>query len=228
MKKIVILGVIGIITLVLNGGYAAEVPHQLAGFVLGGEMNDYKDLLKLDTILPIRYFETLKEVEIKKIEGFKTGLITFGTCSEPWKIVRFKFKYAESSKKFYNKLLKRFKKRFGEPNEWRGDPFHIVLAWKWRFTDKDNNRISLILQHNTRDQEEKQGNAIKMTMWNLIDKETLCYEKKLAEAAKKSPKTGRKSKKIDWNIFIPLPCPGRVCWWFDFMWEKTWRVPSSG
>ncbi len=203
MKKIMILGVIGIITLVLNGGYAAEVPHQLAGFVLGGEMNDYKDLLKLDTILPIRYFETLKEVEIKEIEGFKTGLITFGTCSEPWKVVRFKFKYADSSKKFYNKLLKRFKKRFGEPNEWRGDPFHIVLAWKWSFTDKDNNRISLILQHNTRDQEEKKGNSVKMTMWNLIEKETLCHEKKRAETGKKSPKTGRKSKKIDWNIFIP-------------------------
>lgn len=203
MKKIMILGVIGIITLVLNGGYAAEVPHELAGFVLGGEMNDYKDLLKLDTILPIRYFETLKEVEIKEIEGFKTGLIIFGTCSEPWKVVRFKFKYADSSKKFYNKLLKRFKKRFGEPNEWRGDPFHIVLAWKWSFTDKDNNRISLILQHNTRDQEEKKGNSVKMTMWNLIEKETLCHEKKRAETGKKSPKTGRKSKKIDWNIFIP-------------------------
>ena len=92
MKKIVILGIIGILTLGLNGGYAAEVPHELAGFVLGGDMNDYKDLLKLDTILPIRYFETLKEAEIKDIEGFKTGLITFGTCSEPWKIVRFKFK----------------------------------------------------------------------------------------------------------------------------------------
>lgn len=203
MKKIMILGVIGIITLVLNGGYAAEVPHELAGFVLGGEMNDYKDLLKLDTILPIRYFETLKEVEIKEIEGFKTGLIIFGTCSEPWKVVRFKFKYADSSKKFYNKLLKRFKKRFGEPNEWRGDPFHIVLAWKWSFTEKDNNRISLILQHNTRDQEEKKGNSVKMTMWNLIEKETLCHEKKRAETGKKSPKTGRKSKKIDWNIFIP-------------------------
>ena len=203
MKKIMILGVIGIITLVLNGGYAAEVPHELAGFVLGGEMNDYKDLLKLDTILPIRYFETLKEVEIKEIEGFKTGLITFGTCSEPWKVARFKFKYADSSKKFYNKLLKRFKKRFGEPNEWRGDPFHIVLAWKWSFTDKDNNSISLILQHNTRDQEEKKGNSVKMTMWNLIEKETLCHEKKRAETGKKSQKTGRKSKKIDWNIFIP-------------------------
>ena len=203
MKKIKILGIISLITLGLIPGYAAEVPHELAGFVLGGEMNDYKDLLKLDTILPIRYFETLKEVEIKEIEGFKTGLITFGTCSEPWKIVRFKFKYADSSKKFYDKLLEHFKKRFGEPHEWRGDPFHIVLAWKWSFTDKDNNSISLILQHNTRDQEEKQGNAIKMTMWNLIDKETLCYEKKRAGSVKKSPKPGPRSKTIDWDKFIP-------------------------
>jgi hypothetical protein len=203
MKKILILGIIGIITLVLNGGHAAEVPHELAGFFLGGEMNDYKDLVKLDTILPIRYFETLKEVEIKEKEGFKTGLITFGTCSEPWKIVRFKFKYTDSSKKFYNELLKRFKKRFGEPNEWRGDPFHIVLAWKWSFIDKGNNSISLILQHNTRDQEEKQGNSIKMTMWNLIEKETRCYEKKRAETVKKSSKTGRKSKKVDWDKLIP-------------------------
>ena len=83
MKRILIVSVIGIITLMLNGGYAAEVPHRLAGFVLGGEINEYKDLLQLNTILPIRYFETLKEVETKKIEGFKTGLITFGTCIEP-------------------------------------------------------------------------------------------------------------------------------------------------
>jgi hypothetical protein len=203
MKKITIIGAIGYFIFILNLAYAAEAPHWLAGFELGGVMNDYKNLVKLDTILPIRYFETLKEVEIREIDGFKTGLITFGTCNEPWKIVRFKFKYDDSSKKFYNKLLKRFKKRFGEPNEWRGDPFHIVLAWKWSFTDKDGNVISLILQHNTRDQEEKQGNSIKMTMWNLIEEETRCYEKKHAKATKESPKKGDKSKKLDWDKLIP-------------------------
>ena len=203
MKKILIVTVIGIITFLFNPVYAAEVPHRLAGFELGGVMNEHKDLVKLETILPIRYFETLKEVETKEIDGFKTGLITFGTCSEPWRIVRFKFKYADSSKRFYKNLLKRFKKRFGEPNEWRGDPFHIVLAWKWSFTDKDNNTISLILQHNTRDQEEKQGNSIKMTMWNLIEKETRCYEEKRAETDQTSSKPGRKSKKIDWDKYIP-------------------------
>ncbi|MGD2270275.1 MAG: hypothetical protein PVI06_07745 [Desulfobacterales bacterium] len=203
MKKIIILSVIGIFAVVANGGYAAEVPDELAGFVLGGNLNDYKDLIKLDTILPIRYFETLKEAEVRDLEGFKTGLITFGTCSEPWRVIRIKFKYADSSKKFYNQLLKRFKKRFGEPDEWRGDPFHIVLAWKWSFTDRDNNSISLILQHNTRDQEEKKGNSVKMTMWNLIEEEARCYEAKHAESSATSPDSDRKSKKIDWDHFIP-------------------------
>ncbi|UCH21614.1 MAG: hypothetical protein JSU83_24500 [Deltaproteobacteria bacterium] len=203
MKKINILGIIGLITLWLNSGFAAEAPHELAGFVLGGEFRDYKDRLKPETILPIRYFETLKEAEAKDIEGFKTGLITFGTCTEPWRIVRFKFKYANSSKKFYNQLLKRFKERFGEPGEWRGDPFHIVLAWKWSFIDTENNSISLILQHNTRDQEEKMGNSVKMTMWNLIEKENQCFESKHVESVKKASKSNRKSKRIDWNLFIP-------------------------
>jgi hypothetical protein len=203
MKKINILGIIGMITLLLNSGFAAEVPHELAGFVLGGELRDFKDMLKPDTILPIRYFETLKEAEAKDIEGFKTGLITFGTCTEPWRIVRLKFKYANSSKKFYNQLLKRFKERFGEPGEWRGDPFHIVLAWKWSFIDTKNNSISLVLQHNTKDQEEKMGTIVKMTMWNLIEKENQCYESKHVETVKKASKSTRKSKRIDWNRFIP-------------------------
>lgn len=203
MKKIMILGVICSITLLLKGGYAAEAPHELAGIVLGGELQDFKDFLKQETILPIRYFETLKEAEVKDIEGFKNGLVTFGTCTEPWRIVRIKFKYADSSKKFYDQLLKRFKERFGEPDEWRGDPFHIVLAWKWSFTDKDNNSISLILQHNTRDQEEKKGNSVKMTMWNLIEKETQCFEKRQALTQKDSSESSRKAKRIDWESFIP-------------------------
>jgi hypothetical protein len=189
-----------IVTLFLPNFCLAQAPHELAGFVLGGKMVDYKDKLKLETILPIRYLQSLKEVEAKKLEGFKTGLITFGTCVEPSRIVRIRFKYADSSKKFYDKLFKRFKVRFGEPNEWRGDPFHIVLAWKWQFTDKDNNNISLTLRHNTRDQEEKKGNSIKMTIWNLFLEETRCLEQKSAESLGISEKQQRP---INWDRFIP-------------------------
>jgi hypothetical protein len=80
-----------------------------------------------------------------------------------------------------------------------------MVAWKWSFTDKNNNDISLILQHNTRDEEEKMGNAVKLTMWNLLEEESNCFEKKHPEAAG-SPNAGFKfdeSESIDWNYFIP-------------------------
>ena len=74
------------------------------------------------------------------------------------------------------KLLKQIKKRFGDPIEYRGDPFHIVIGWKWSFVDQDNNRISLTLQHNSGDQNAKTGNSIKLTMTSLIEKDQICYK----------------------------------------------------
>ena len=102
--------------------------------------------------------------------------------------MRVRLKYADSSKKFYKELLKRFKRKFGDPTEWQGDPFHIVLAWKWAFTNPQGNRISLVLQHNTRDEEESIGNTVKITTWNLIEAERECYrQKSTAESKKKKP-----------------------------------------
>ena len=49
--------------------------------------------------------------------------------------------------------------------------------------NKDGNNISLILQHNTRDEEEKQGTAVKMTMWNLMLEEERCFEQKHPETS---------------------------------------------
>jgi hypothetical protein len=181
----------------------AKAPHGLAGFVLGGKMTDFQDLVEMDTVLPVRYLESLKEVEAKEIKGFKTGLIRYGTCIEPSRIVRLKFKYADRSKRFYDELLKRYKSRFGDPDQWRGDPFHIVLAWKWHFTDQSGNRISLILQHNIRDEEEKEGNSIKMTMWNLILDEERCFEKKYPEPSKPERFDFIDPAAVNWDLLIP-------------------------
>jgi hypothetical protein len=183
----------------------AKAPHELAGFVLGSRMADFKDKVEAGTVLPIRYLESLKEVEAKEIKGFKTGLVVYATCIQPPRIVRLKFKYTDASKRFFDELLKRYKTRFGEPDEWRGDPFHIVIAWKWHFTDEDGNRISLIVWHNTRDEEEKEGNAVKMTMWNLIMDEQRCYEKKHPETAESEGLdiSFTDPKAVDWNRLIP-------------------------
>ena len=104
MKKYFLYGLL-ILTLFGPVPVWADVPHELAGFVLGGPMNDFKEKVEMDTVIPIRYLESLKEVEAKHIKGFKTGLVAYGTCIEPSRIVRLKFKYADNSKRFFEELL---------------------------------------------------------------------------------------------------------------------------
>jgi hypothetical protein len=179
----------------------ALAPHQVGGFTLGTNITDYKDRVKMETALPIRYNTFLNEVEIKPQEGFKSGLIAYGTCAEPGRIVRIKLKYADSSKQFYETLFMHFKNKFGEPVEYRGDSFQVVIAWKWSFVDKNYNRISLTLLHNRLDEEAKMGNSVKLTLLNIIAKERRCFEKKQPGSQKKPPQ--KTVRPPNWEMFIP-------------------------
>ena len=201
MKKKILFAAFGFCFLISNI-CRAQAPHQVGGFELGHDIAKYADMLKMETAFPIRYNEFLNQVEIKENEMFKTGLIAYGTCAKPGRIVRVKLKYADSSPKFYKALLKRFKDRFGDPSEYRGDSFQVVIAWKWSFSDSQNNRISLVLQHNTRDEEEKMGNAVKLTMSNYMEEESRCFDKKEPKGEEIS---GRKESKepLNWDLLIP-------------------------
>jgi len=179
----------------LVGICLADSPHQIGPFILNHNIGDLKDYVIVETALPIRHMENIEEVEIKPIAGFKSGLIAFATCTAPGHIVRIKLKYEDSSKKFFEQLLQKIKKQYGDP-EYRGDPFRIVIAWKWSFVDKDNNRISLNLQHNTRDEEEKIGNSIKLTMINLIEKDQECYKIKQLNLREKL-------RQRKWEVMVP-------------------------
>jgi hypothetical protein len=110
-------------------------------------------------------------------------------------------KYVDASKKFYDELLKRFKQRFGEPSEWRGDPFHIIISWKWSFVDDQKNRISMILEHNKRAEDETIGNTVKMTMWNLIEEERNCEKEKFSKPGEAPTKT--EEEPPNWDLLIP-------------------------
>jgi len=187
-------------------GFAGDAPHQVSVFKLNGKIEDIKDYVIMETALPIRYMENIEEVEIKPVEGLKSGLIAYTTCAEPGHIARIKLKYKDSSKKFYEQLLKRIKNVYGEPSEYRGDPFHILLSWKWSLVDKDGNRISMTLQHNSMDTEEKMGNAIKLTLISLIEEDQRCYETKNLDQRQKLRQ--RKGKLIvpgltGWDRFVP-------------------------
>ena len=172
---------------------AGEAPHQVSVFVLNRDIADFKDYVIMETALPIRYMENIEEVEIKSIKGLKTGYIAYATCAAPGHIVRIKLKYQDSSKNFFKNLFKQIKKKYGEPNEYRGDPFHILIAWKWSFIDKEGDRISLNLQHNSQDPDQKMGNAIKLTMWNLVEEDQQCYRLKADDPREKL-------RQRDWKV----------------------------
>jgi hypothetical protein len=175
---------------------AGDAPHQVSVFELNRDIADFKDFVINETALPIRHMENIKEVEIRPIQGIKSGLIAYATCSAPGHIVRIKLKYKDATKSFYESLLKRIKKKFGDPDEYRGDAFRILIAWKWSFVDKDGNRISLTLQHNSQDADEKKGNAIKLSMTNLIEEDQRCYKQKALDHREKL-------RQRDWKIMDP-------------------------
>ena len=196
MKKrlslITIMAFLGVAGICLAG----EAPHQVSVFVLNRDIADFKDYVIMETALPIRYMENIEEVEIKPIKGIKSGLIAYATCTAPGHIVRIKLKYEDSSKQFFENLLAQINKKYGESDDYRGDPFHILIAWKWSFTDKDGNQISLTLQHNTLDAEEKIGNAVKLTMTNLIEEDQRCFDQKALDHREKL-------RRRDWKVMDP-------------------------
>lgn len=175
---------------------AGEAPRQIGVFVLNQNISELKEYVIMETALPIRHMENIEEVEIKPMKGIKSGLIAYVTCSAPGKIARIKLKYKDPSKKFFEELLKQIKKKYGKPDEYRGDPFHIVISWKWSFVDKDNQSITMTLQHNSMDTEEKIGNSIKLTNRSLIEEDLKCYKEKALDQR-------QKLRHRDWKVMTP-------------------------
>jgi hypothetical protein len=192
--------------LLFAGTGRAEAPAQIGPFRLNQPITESERYLDMQTVLPVRYMEYVNEVEIRSIKGFKSGLVAYSTCEKPGRIVRIKLKYADSSKKFFDRLLQRIIKRYGKSDEYRGDPFHVVVAWKWSFVDKQGNNISLIVQHNTRDEEEKMGNSIKLTMTSKLEEYQACHEKEIAAS---NSNASRPETEIEipgltgWDLFVP-------------------------
>jgi hypothetical protein len=171
MKSLVIISFLGLALLLPQTGMGADditIPLEINGFKLGASIEEYEFLKQRNY---------LKEVMVDDIGGFRRGMISFGNCERQGEVVKIKLKYKDDTHKFYKKLLKRFKKKFGKPEEFTGDAFGIVLSWKWRFRDKDNNYILLTLQHNKKNMEETMGNMVKLSMPDRIEAERKCFLK---------------------------------------------------
>lgn len=191
MDRILLL--LAALLLTAAGSHAADetVPHEIAGFRLGASIDEYDF---------ISYHNYLKEVFIEDVGGFRKGEISYGVCDRPGEIVRIKMKYKDSSRKFYNQLIKRYREKFGKPDEFTGDAFGIVLEWKWRFTDKNNNYITVNLQHNLKNLDENIGNMVKLTLPDRIEAERECFNR---ECEKKRQQCPSINMSADWENMIP-------------------------
>jgi hypothetical protein len=174
---------------------AHDTPTEIGGFKLGEFITDYPQ---------IEYSEYLKEVVVNDWHGFRKGIISYGTCAYPGRIVKIRMKYQNSSKDFYDELLKKYKSKYGKPTEWKGDAFGVLYIWKWRFVDKENRRVSLNLQHNLQNDDENVGNMVKISFPELMEEERFCvidfFEKNKTAEEKEMIK---QRMKPDWDYMLP-------------------------
>ncbi len=173
-----------------QGIFAEKIPHEVGGFVLGSDVTDYPS---------IEYSNFLKEVVVYDWNGFDKGIISYGICKYPGKIVKIKLKYADSSKKYFKILLKKFKKKLGKPNEWKGDSFGILHIWKWKFIDEQKRKVHLILQYNHKNPNENIGNMVKLYYPDRIAEEQKCFTKQCSNGNKPKPVV----TKDNWDYLIP-------------------------
>ncbi len=191
-----------VILLLLHHPAYAKFPLHIGGFKLGDDIINYHHLINMKTCREIAFNQYLAEGETIAQQGFKSGLIAYGLCDKPKKIVRIKLKFADPSKKFFKTLLNKYKEQLGPPNEYKGDPFQTLIAWKWSFTNEQNETISLILQHNVMNEEEKIGTAVKMTLTSQLEREKICFMKQFPEKKKLQPQPG-KNNNLLWDRFVP-------------------------
>ncbi len=187
--------------------YADKAPHQIAGFVLGENISRYESQLNTKNTWPLRYQEYLTEVDLNDVAGYSNGTLMYGTCAQPGTIVCIKLKYAGSDRRFFEELLARYKEKFGDPDEWRGDPFQVIIAWKWSLKDSKGHNISLILQHSM-DEDSRPDNSVKLTDMTLLDGERACNERQHPERAEQRKQPSKSAPRghrepVDYQRFIP-------------------------
>ena len=171
-----------------------KVPKAAGGFTLSSSIEDY----------PVESHNNyLNEVIVTDLNGFRKGFITYGTCRNPGKILRIKLKYDDRSFKFFQELLKRYKNEFGSKPKFSGDQFGNVKSWKWSFTDENDQRVTLVLQHNLKDTDESVGNMVKLSMPDLMNDERLCFNKRHRSKNTTNTSQSESSESVDWQDLIP-------------------------
>lgn len=198
MKKLLFACVI-LAGIAVTAAHAAEVPRTIAGITLGSQFDEYKDLCRMEFYGSNSDIIFLKDAPLKEeaIPGIRGGDIYAATCAHPGEVVRVKLKFSDRKKRLYESLLERYKDKFGEPDNYKGDAFRNVVAWEWLISD-DTRTVNLTLMYSI-DPEFRPGVSIKMTDETMLREDYECYQKEHHEPRRKRMHRGM----IDLGDFVP-------------------------
>jgi hypothetical protein len=184
----------------------ADAPKEIVNIRLGGHIDDYRNLLIEASDREHWELDYLSIVEIVPPEGYRAGELVYGTCKDPGRILRIKLKTSDRRKDFFDRLFRVYKRKFGEPDIYKGDPFGAFIAWKWEFQDERGNRVTMILQfYHGKDEEHPGGTTMKLTANTLRSLERQCWLEKHPEGEegfyKDKKPMPRSETGIEW--FVP-------------------------
>ncbi|NDV25116.1 hypothetical protein [Desulfovibrio sp. JC010] len=177
MKKIIFMTLAACMLFASSALAAQNAPESVAGITIGNNYSTVRSLLETASETSPWQEEYIRRIGLKDMEGYKGGYIVVGNCKRKDIILRMKLKYKDPSMSFFNKLYSKIEKRFGKPNDWRGNPFGTLKVWKWSLGDADGN-VSLILQHFSGDDDSiTKGNSIRLSRPSWIEQEMECWDK---------------------------------------------------
>ncbi|BCS89355.1 hypothetical protein [Pseudodesulfovibrio sediminis] len=196
MKKTVFMILVTVVLAASTAFAAKGFPSSLAGFTLGSDIEKYDRYCNPDKAIPVSDAPFLSEALIKGdvLPGVRGGSLSFGNCRNTGKLIRIKLKFYDRGKGFFENMLRKYEKAFGEADTYLGDAFKNVIAWEWVFKNTKGEEISLILMW-SRDQEVRPGVSIKMTHESLMRAEFECY--KTMDEHRRYEMKGSKIKDLD-------------------------------
>lgn len=180
---------------------ASPAPMELAGLRLGSDIAECAEHVDQTTAAKGFFRPHLEMVALKPREGLRSAYADYGTCKNKGRIVRIKVNYNDGSLAFFEKLLAELKKRYGQPEDWRGNPFGTLRAWKWSIPS-GNDRISMVLMYYEGDDGEyTEGNSLRITSRNMVEEEDQCYlhKRKDGDSVKEIHKPSNISE-MDWLL----------------------------
>jgi hypothetical protein len=158
----------------------AGQPRSMAGLTLGKNIKELSNRLRLEGSMPLWNRPYVARADIREVEGYESGYVTFGKCKRKGTILRFKLKYKNDSEDFFNKIKKTLTKRYGKQDQWRGNAFGTLQVWKWSVKGQGKwPDTSIIIMHFSGESEDfTPGNSIRLSFPDWMVEERKCWKAK--------------------------------------------------